>query len=164
MCAHLMLFTAICRPNLSVLEETGAWDIGFLIGGMGPVYSDQVTPGQCVCWGRVTALILVGLPLSQLALERHAIFCMWPKLLEFWGVIMRCSFILLALVQMHVCMVFVFGILLVFICFRVVSYAFLLFCFVQFLWHFVAVFPLPPLGLAVCKSGICIGFSLILVC
>ena len=24
---------------------------------------------------------------------------------------------------------------------------------------FVAVFPLPPMGLAVCKSGICIGFS-----
>ena len=102
MCAHLMLFTAICRPNLSVLEETGAWDIGFLIGVMGPVHSDQVTPGQCVCWGRVTALILVGLPLSPLALERHAIFCMWPKLLEFFGVVTRCSFILWALVQMHV--------------------------------------------------------------
>ena len=159
MCAHLMLFTAICRPNLSVLEETGAWDIGFLIGVMGPVYSDQVTPGQCVCWGRVTALILVGLPLSQLALERHAIFCMWPKLLDFLGVIMRCSFILWALVQMHVCMVFVFGILLVFICFRVVSYAFLLFCFVQFLWHSLPFFPSPHWGWLFANRAFVLGLA-----
>ena len=36
MCAHLMLFTAICRPNFSVLEDTGAWDMfGFLIPILG---------------------------------------------------------------------------------------------------------------------------------
>ena len=160
MCAHLMLFTAICRPNLSVLEETGAWDIGFLIGVMGPVHSDQVTPGQCVCWGRVTALILVGLPLSQLALERHAIFCMWPKLLDFWGVIMRCSFILWAFVQMHVYMVIVFGILLVFICFRVeficVSYSFVL-C--NFFGISLPFFPSPHWGWLFANRAFVLGLA-----
>ena len=164
MCAHLMLFTAICRPNLSVLAGTGAWDIGFLLGGMGPVYSAHVAPGQCVCWGLVTALILVGLTLSQLALERHAIFRLWPKLFDFSGgyheLFVHFMGVSTDACVHDICFWNSFGFYLFSCCFICVFT--LLPCAISL--AFVAVFPLPPMGLAVCKSGICIGFSLILVC
>ena len=66
------------------------------MGVMGPIYSDQVDARAARVLGTSDGshkfLWACHSPSQlQAALDRHAIFCMWPKSLEFEGVIMACD-------------------------------------------------------------------------